>query len=189
MFRLQSAPEYQFPAALDDAYEAYEYLLKSGYPANKIYLCGESAGGGLCLSLCLKIKQTGLDAPAGLVVISPWADLTQSGLSYTYNRDIDPSLSKARLDNYAKMYAEGDEANPFVSPLFGDLASLPPSLIFVGGDEILKDDSVTLHRKLMQAGCVSELVISEGMWHAYILYGVKESKNDFNKISAFFSGR
>ena len=114
------APENRFPAALEDALEAYRYLLKKGYAPRQILLCGESAGGGLIYALCLKLKELGMDLPCGLIGISPWTDLTGSGASYEAHKDIDPSMTKALLEFYAKCYTD-DPTDPLCSPLFGDL--------------------------------------------------------------------
>lgn len=178
------APEHKFPAALDDAYLAYRYLLKNGYSAESIILCGESAGGGLVYSLALKIKDEGMTLPCGIIAISPWSDLTASGPSYELNRTIDPSMSEKRLQFYAKCYTDKVDI-PYVSPLFGELSGMPPSLIFVGGSEIMLSDSVLLHEKLLESGCQSTLYISPEMWHIYLLYGLKETKDDYKKITAF----
>lgn len=179
------APEFPFPAALEDALEAYRYLLE-GYSPEKIMLAGESAGGGLIYCLCLRLKELGLPLPGGLIAISPWSDLTGSGDSYKTNKSADPSLNRERLDYYAGCYTS-DRENPLVSPLFGDLRQLPPSLIFVGGDEILLDDATGLHARLLDAGCKSDLTITPEMWHAYILYNVKEAEGDYDKIIQFCS--
>ena len=80
------APEKPFPAAIDDCLRAYEHLLLSGYSPKEIMLCGESAGGGLCYSLCLKLKELNREMPAGIITVSPWTDLTSSGESYTKNK-------------------------------------------------------------------------------------------------------
>ena len=179
------APEFPFPAALDDALEAYRYLLGRGYSANRIVLCGESAGGGLLYALCLRLKKEKLPLPCGLIAISPWTDLAATGQSYTDNRDADPSMTKERLAFFAQCYTD-DLRNPLVSPLYGELSGFPPSLIFSGGDEIMLDDARLLHGKLLDAGCRSEHVITPRMWHAYILYGLREYKDrDMAKISAF----
>ena len=132
------APENRYPAAVEDALEAYQYLLKKGYAGHQILLCGESAGGGLIYALCLKLKELGLPLPCGLIGISPWTDLTGSGKSYEENREIDPSMSPELLQFYAKCYTD-DPADPLCSPLFGDLTGFPPSLLFVGGDEVMLD--------------------------------------------------
>ena len=180
------APEAMFPAALDDAVTAYRYLLSSGYSNRKIVLCGESAGGGLIFALCLKLRQLGLPVPCGAVAISPWSDLTASGASYAVNEKADPSLTKERLDFYASLYTT-DRTNPLVSPLFGELSGMPRSLIFAGGDEIMLDDAGLLHEKLTASGSQSELVVAPDMWHAYVLYDLKERACDYDKINEFLS--
>lgn len=181
------APENRFPAALEDALEAYRYLLKKGYAAKQILLCGESAGGGLIYALCLKLKELGMELPCGLIGISPWTDLTGSGASYEAHKDIDPSMTKALLEFYAKCYTD-DPADPLCSPLFGDLTGLPPSLLFAGGDEIMLDDARLLHEKLLQCGCRSKLHIAPERWHAYVLYCLEENMaEDFQTIDHFLT--
>ena len=181
------APENRFPAALEDALEAYRYLLKKGYAAKQILLCGESAGGGLIYVLCLKLKELGMELPCGLIGISPWTDLTGSGASYEAHKDIDPSMTKALLEFYAKCYTD-DPADPLCSPLFGDLTGLPPSLLFAGGDEIMLDDARLLHEKLLQCGCRSKLHIAPERWHAYVLYCLEENMaEDFQAIDHFLT--
>lgn len=178
------APEHPFPAALDDAMTAYRYLLDQGYRSSQIVLCGESAGGGLVFSLCLQCKATDTPLPCGIVAISPWTDLTLSGQSYEKNRECDPSMTIERLQYYVSCYTD-DVKNPLASPLFGDLAGFPPSLIFAGGDEIMLDDAAAMNQKLCDSGNRSELVISPKMWHAYILYGLEEKTADAEKITCF----
>ena len=180
------APEHPHPAALEDAFTAYEYLLQKGYDPGHITLCGESAGGGLCYALCLKLKEKGMPQPASIVAISPWVDLTGSGESYATNRDVDPTLTAELLDSYAANYAVNRE-DPFVSPLWGDLDSLPPSLIFAGGDEILLSDAEHLHKKLLNSGCKSQLAVTPERWHAYLLYGLREDQKDFTLMNRFLS--
>ena len=178
------APEAPFPAALEDALEAYRYLLDKGYPPEHITLCGESAGGGLCYSLCLKLREQELPMPAGIIALSPWTDLTASGESYEKNRETDPSMTAGMLDFFASCYTD-DRTDPLVSPLFGALEGMPPSLIFVGGDEIMRSDAEELHRKLLRAGCVSSLTVTPERWHAYLLYGLEEDQKDFAAMNRF----
>lgn len=180
------APEHPYPAALDDALEAYEYLLSKGYDSRHITLCGESAGGGLCYALCLKLKERNMPQPASVLAISPWVDLTCNGASYETNREIDPSLTAELVDYFAKCYTE-DRSNPFVSPLLGDLAQLPPSLIFAGSDEILLSDSEQMHQNLLLAGCKSNLIVTPDRWHAYLLYGLEEDSGDFATVNRFLN--
>ncbi len=181
------APENPHPAAVDDALEAYRYLLKKGYAPRQILLCGESAGGGLIYALCLRLRQEGLELPCGLIGISPWVDLTGSGQSYETNRDNDPSLTQELLEFYAKCYTT-DPADPLCSPVFGDLTGFPPSLLFAGGDEILLDDARALHEKLVQSGCRSTLHIAPERWHAYVLYCLSENmEEDMAAIDRFLT--
>ena len=159
------APEYPFPAALEDAATAYDYLLGKGYDPSKISLCGESAGGGLCFALCLYLMEQGKPLPGSITAISPWTDLTASGESYGYNETKDVSLSKEQLAFYARCYSETPE-NPLVSPLLGDLCGLPPTLILAGGDEILRSDSENMAVALKQAGVPCQIFIRPERWHA-----------------------
>jgi monoterpene epsilon-lactone hydrolase len=177
------APEFRYPAALDDAMDAYRYLLTK-VPAEKLLLAGESAGGGLLYSVCLRARAEGLPLPGGLVAMSPWLDETQSAPSYAENELVDPSLTRARLMKFAECFSSEPE-NPLVSPLFADLRGLPESMIFVGGDEILRDDATVMHQKLLQAGCASMLTVALGLWHGYILYNLKERRQDMERIAAF----
>ena len=181
------APENPYPAAVEDAQTAFDYLLKKGYAPHQILLCGESAGGGLIYALSLKLKQLGRELPCGLIGISPWVDLTGSGASYETNRDNDPSLTQELLEFYAKCYTQ-DPTDPLCSPVRGDLTGLPPSLLFAGGDEILLDDARTLHDRLKAAGCRSKLLIAPERWHAYVLYCLQENmEQDMEEINRFLT--
>ena len=179
------APENPFPAAIEDALAAYEYLLDNGYGPGEISLAGESAGGGLAFSLCLKLKEKGLPLPRSIVAISPWADLTMSGSSYKTNAAKDPILSEKGLRRAAEFYAAGNHEDPLASPVFGDLSGFPPSLIFAGGDELLLDDAKNLAQRLAGMGGRCELIIEEGLWHAYVLFKLPEAKKALRKISGF----
>ena len=180
------APEHRFPAAIEDALECYRYLLSKGYSAKHITLCGESAGGGLCYSLCQVLRREALPMPAGVIAVSPWTDLTASGSSYTENKDVDPSMTLKMLDFYAQSYTDHRE-DPLVSPIFARLEELPPSLIFVGGDEIMLSDSQLLHQKLRSAGCESSLIVAPDRWHGYLLYGMAENRDDLAQLNRFLN--
>ena len=180
------APEYPYPAALEDALEAYHYLLSKGYAPEHIALCGESAGGGLCYSLCLKLKELGQPLPGSIVAISPWTDLTASGPSYQENQQIDPHMTAQMLSFFAGCYGANPK-DPLVSPLFADLEQMPPSLIFVGDEEIMRSDSELMHQALLAAGCKSQLVVAQQRWHGYLLYDFEEDKKDFALIGQFLN--
>ena len=201
------APEHIYPAALDDCMEAYGYLLSHGYDPQSIVFCGESAGGGLCYSLCLKLKEKGRVMPAGIIAISPWTDMNGTGESYEKNCKKDPTMSKVRLKHYSDFYLYGadktgkkkilpranpdpvddftQKSNPFVSPAYGELDKLPPCLVFAGEDEIMLDDAVKIHNGVINAGGKSELIVTPDMWHVYVLYALRENEGDFAKIRRF----
>lgn len=181
------APEFKYPAAFDDCMEAYDYILEKGYREENIILIGESAGGGLILSMIYRLKEMNRKLPAGLIPISPWTDLTMSSTSFEINRKKDPSMDKKRLLNFAKHYiSESDNVHsPFISPLYGEFTDFPPCIIFVGGDEVLLDDSRRVYQKLIDNNNEASIVIAKGMWHAYLLYGLKESGSDLKKIRKF----
>ncbi len=180
------APEHPFPAALDDSVEAYFYLLSKGYTPDRITLCGESAGGGLCYALCLRLKELGKPLPCGIIAISPWTDLTGSGSSYKSNAESDPTLTKALLDFYADNYTT-ERLSPYASPLFADLLGMPPSLIFAAENEILLSDATEMCKKLTEAGANARLVTKKDRPHAYLLYGLKEDSRDFAEIDRFLN--
>jgi NRPS condensation-like uncharacterized protein len=125
--------------------------------------------------------------PSGVIAISPWVDLTNSGQSVEENKDTDPTLTKERLDFFAKCYADGKQEHPLVSPLLGSLDNMPASLIFVGEKELLADDGRRLHNALLQAGNQSRLVVAPEMWHGYLLYDLEERQADFDCIEKFIS--
>jgi len=169
------APEHPFPAALDDAVEAYRRIL-SRYAPEEVALVGESAGGGLCFGLALKLKELGLPQPARIAALSPWLDLSQS-LEACRLMGRDPLLSCEGLRQAADYYLAGhDPRDPLVSPLFGDLSGLPPALLIAGGDEILLSEAEELHARLLSAGVDAKLHTEPGMWHVYPLYPVPEAR-------------
>ena len=206
-FEYRLAPEHPYPAQLEDALTVYKKLISIGYSPETILFAGESAGGGLSYALALRLRELDLPMPAGIVAISPWCDLTNSGKSYEINRERDPSLSKEMLDFYSNCFVGAVERNagegnkdcvisdnpefyeikrtPYASPLFADLSGMPPTLIFAGGDEILLSDSARIHERFSEAGVDSELVVRENMWHAYHLYRLKSSDCDFALINSF----
>ena len=183
------APEHKHPAALDDAMEAYRYLLNLGYASEHIAFAGESAGGGLAFCLALRCRDEGMPMPCCIVGISPWTDLTLSGNSYSNNVRRDPSLIRESLAYYALVYAAGMETLPYVSPLYGEFVGFPPSLLFAGGSEILLDDSRSLYQKLQDGGCEVTLHVEPHMWHVYPLYGLPESKRAVKMMTEFIVER
>ena len=180
------APEYPHPAALEDALEAYRRMLERFCPED-IAFVGESAGGGLCYCLCLKLKELGTPLPGRIVALSPWTDLSME-CARGADELTDPILSKASLRYSALKYAAGRLTDPLVSTLFGDLRGLPESLIIAGTDEILMNDSVEMAKSLCEAGSPCELIVEEDMWHVFVLYGIPEAKEALERIRAYVAG-
>jgi acetyl esterase/lipase len=166
------APEHPFPAALDDAFAAYNWLLDNGADPARIVVIGDSAGGGLVFSLMLRVRDEGCHLPGAAVALSPWTDLALTGASLKLNGAADPMLRTDYPPLFVDDYLAGaDPRSPYVSPLYGDPAGLPPTLIQVGSDEVLRDDSVRMAERMRAVGCKVELEIWPRMphvWHAYV---------------------
>lgn len=162
------APEHLFPAAVEDALAAYQWLLKESTQAKQIVVAGDSAGGGLTLSLLLTLREKGLPQPAAAVCLSPWTDLTCSGESWAANAKVDFMLKKGSTFNAAKLYlGDADLRSPLASPLYADPAGLPPLLIQVGSEEVLLSDSILFAEKARLAGVDVTLENWKGMQHVW----------------------
>ncbi len=164
-------PEHACPAAFEDAVAVYRWMLEGGAEPERIVVAGDSAGGGLTVALALALKDMGLPQPAGLFVISPWVDLTQSLESYSTKAADDPMITKAGLDESAAAYLAGfDPRDPKASPVFGDFAGLAPLLIQVGSEETLLGDSLLLSGRAGHARVEVRLEVWPEMihvWHAF----------------------
>ena len=134
-------PEHPFPAALDDALQAYDWLLRQGVQSGRIAIGGDSAGGGLSLAVMVALRDRGLPLPACGWFVSPWVDMEARGESYATKAAIDPMISKEYILELARWYlgATGPRA-PLAAPIHADLKGLPPLLIQVGSAETLFDD-------------------------------------------------
>lgn len=162
------APEHPFPAGVDDAITAYQWLRDMGIPAQNIVAGGDSAGGGLALSMLLKLRHAGSDMPRAAVLLAPWTDLTVSSQSYEGQRHLDPIITREGLREAGLWYAGGgDPADPMMSPLFADLAGLPPMLIHAGASEVMVDDSRVFAERARAAGVEVSSKIFPGMWHVF----------------------
>ena len=165
------APEHPFPAAVDDAVTAYRFTISEGYAPEAVALCGDSSGGGLALATLVALRERGDPMPAAAICMSPWTDLTLSGSSLQENRDADPMVSAATLTLMADAYlGEVDRRSPTASPLFADLAGLPPLLVQVAAGELLIDDATRFAERAQEAGVEVTLEIWEEVfhvWHAF----------------------
>jgi acetyl esterase/lipase len=165
------APEHPFPAALQDSITTIKWLQQNGLPANRIGLAGDSAGGGLALATCLALRDAKEELPFAVVCISPWTDLAGQGESMQSKASVDPLVSSSMTEYFSNLYLEDEDAcHPLASPLYADLAGLPPLLFQVGSDEILLDDSTRFVAKAKQAGVEVELKVWERMIHVWHLF-------------------
>lgn len=181
-------PENPFPAAIDDAVAAYQWLLGQGIAVSNIAISGDSAGGGLTMATLLKLKQDGIAMPACAVPISPWVDLEGVGETMTTLDAVDPMVRKPGLLRMADFYLNGADAkNPLASPMHGDLSGLPPLLIQVGTRETLLDDARRLHRKALADGVRSSLEECGGMIHVWHLFApmLSEGRDAIGRAGAF----
>ena len=182
------APEDPFPAAVDDALSAYRWALDNGTPASRIVLAGDSAGGGLTAAALVAIRDSGLDAPAGGICLSPWVDLTNTNETYTTRAEADKMFSLASATEASGLYLQGQDPKlPLASPAFADLAGLPPLLILVGDAEVLLDDSRKLAAQASAAGVPNELFVYAEMPHVWMLYypAYPEAAQAFDQMAAF----
>lgn len=185
-FDYRLAPENPYPAALEDAMKVWNYLMLFGYGARDVILTGDSAGGNLALALSLKLKEEGRLMPRGLVLMSPWTDLTSSGESFESKEALDPVLDKSYIDRMVSAYAGGlDLKNPLISPLFGHFEGFPPTYIQVGENEILFSDSLRLHQAFVEANVSVKIDIYPGMWHVFQMSPVKAAREAMNKNAEF----
>jgi acetyl esterase/lipase len=165
------APEYPYPAAVDDALAAYEALLDDGIAASDIAFAGESAGGGLAVATMVNARDRGLALPAAAWVMSPYVDLTLTGTTIEGKRDADPLLSRELLEPRVADYVQGhDAALGLISPLFADLSGLPPLIIQAGSHEVLLDDAVRLAGQAASADVEVTLEITPEVPHVFQAY-------------------
>lgn len=160
------APEHVFPAATDDALEAYRWLLDNGYAGKDIFITGDSAGGGLALATAIQIRDLALPAPGGLMLLSPWLDLTSGALDNSTHID-DAMLSQKTLEHYAALYAGAQRDHALVSPLHANLHDLPATLLIVGTEEILLEQAEHLYQQLAATGSKVRLSVYQEMWHVF----------------------
>ncbi|HMJ76898.1 MAG TPA: alpha/beta hydrolase, partial [Iamia sp.] len=181
------APEHPFPAAVDDAVAAAVELAADGPYA----VAGDSAGGGLALATLVALRDRGHVPPAAGWLISPWADLTQSGATYDSRVDVDPMLGREALDEAASEYlGRADATDPLASPMMADLAGLPPVRIDVGDAEVLLDDSVTAGHRIEAAGGAAQVVVWPEMIHVFPAFPadiVPEARECLTAAGAFLA--
>jgi monoterpene epsilon-lactone hydrolase len=186
------APEHPFPAAIDDVVTAWRWLGgDQGLSASSLAVAGDSAGGGLAVSLLVATRDAGEALPAAAVLMSPTVDLTSSGDSMTTRAEQDPFSTPAMLRQFAADYLAGaDPKTPLASPLFASLTGLPPLLIQVGTADLLLSDSQRLAAAASAAGVDVTLEVGEGLPHVYqILLGTPEAAEATERIGKFLRAR
>jgi len=189
------APEHPFPAAVDDAYTAYQWVLRQGIESSDVVVGGSSAGGGLAAALLAKLKQERGDLPAAAILLSPWTDLTQSAETFVSNADSDPTISKAYLDRMAALYLKDiDPKDPIASPVYSDLEGLPPMLIQVGNSETMFGDAEAYAHKAKRSGVLVEFESYDDVphgWHNsdHVVPGIPEALAAIDRIGKFFKAQ
>ncbi|HKA41447.1 MAG TPA: alpha/beta hydrolase [Burkholderiales bacterium] len=183
-------PDHPYPAALDDAMTVWKAAQKIA-PAKNMGIIGSSAGGGLTLAMVLKAKMDKLPLPGAIAPGTPMSDLTGAGDSFQTNAMVDNVLIAygASCDVRAGMYAKGrDLKDPLLSPVYGDMAGFPPTILNTGTRDLLLSNTVRVHRNLRRAGVIAELHVHEGQAHGgwYRDYTAPEAKETFEEIALFF---
>jgi epsilon-lactone hydrolase len=183
------APDFPYPAAMDDALAVYKQLLKTT-DSKKIGIFGTSTGGGMTLALVLRAKAEGLPLPGAIAPATPWSDMTKTGDAYFVNDMVDNVLvsHEGWLGEAANVYANGhDLKDPMLSPVYGDLHGFPPTILTSGTRDLFLSNTVRVHRKLRTAGVVADLVIFEGQSHGQYLFAplAPETMEYYSEVSGF----
>jgi monoterpene epsilon-lactone hydrolase len=185
------APEYYFPAAVRDGIDAYRALLARGVSGSSIILAGDEAGGGLAFSVALAVRNAGLAMPAGLVALSPWADLSLSGPSIMANRRSDTQLDWEMLFLCARRYLR--KSNPgdiYASPVYADLRDFPPLMVHAGANEILRDDASRLGDRAAEAQVPVSVEVYDGMGHLFQAdAGRSEARVSLSRLGQFIRAK
>ena len=203
-YEYRCAPEYTYPAALEDTLKVWDWVLRQGFKEENIITVGDSAGGHLSVNLLMKLHDTGRKQPRAAVLMSPWLDMTASGKSYVENYKVDPVFGirgqtpKAEEVKTMLMKSElymwlgdNDRKDPYISPVYAEFDdTYPPIFVTAGGNEMLLSDSETLVEKFRKAGVEAQLFVPEGMFHAYPVYEIfPEAQKGLKLICEFISGK
>ncbi|MFJ6835469.1 alpha/beta hydrolase [Streptomyces sp. NPDC091209] len=186
------APEHRYPAATDDALTAYRTLLEAGGDPARIAVAGESAGAGLAVATLLSARRAGLPQPAAGLLLSPWADLTQSGRSLRSKAEADPSMTATALRVRAADYlGDTDPTDELASPVFADLRGLAPLLIQAGSHEVLLDDAVRLAARAAECDLDVTLDVVAGAPHVFQAFAavLDEAAAALDRAAAFLRHR
>lgn len=185
----RKGPDHMFPAAHDDALKAYRWLLSEGYSPKNIAFAGDSAGGNLCIALTKILKEKSLPIPACLGLMSPWTNMASDFKSSKTNRFKDPYLPADRMIEAARLYAGNRDLRcPELSPVFGDLSNMPPTIIHCSSIEVVRDDSIIYTKNAKAAGSQVDLEIYDGLPHVWQFFNwyLPEGRDSLLKISKYF---
>lgn len=183
-------PEHPFPAAVEDAVLAYDFMVQGGVRGDSVWIGGDSAGGGLTFATLLALREAGKALPAAAFALSPWVDLECRLPSMTERVAVDPMVQPEGLRQMAALYLGGADARaPLASPLHADLAGLPPVLVQVGTAEVLLDDSLQICERIRQAGGQAELQTFDDLMHVFQAFApmVPESNEAIARIADFLN--
>jgi epsilon-lactone hydrolase len=181
------APVAYWPQIQNQVINVFNALLQSGYKMKDIALLGDSAGGGLALNSVLSMRDSGMGMPAAVILLSPWADLTDRGDTMHTLANTDPIIGMKMLTNSALAYARGtDLSDAKVSPIYADYSKgFSPTLIVIGTKEMFLSTAVRLHQIMQRSGQNAQLDIYEGMWHVFQHAPIPEAEISLNKINHF----
>lgn len=190
------APESPHPAAVDDAVAALRWMQREGpdgpQPPRHAFVVGDSAGGGLALATALAVRDAGGRLPDALVTLSAWTDLAMTGESVRSRAAVDPMIDVRHMHPAAALYL-GDHAarSPLASPLYAELAGLPPIYMQVGDEEVLLDDTTRFAERASGAGVEVEVEIWPGMFHVFQAFAgaLPEGREAIARIGAYLRRR
>jgi epsilon-lactone hydrolase len=182
------APDHPFPKAVEDGLQAYKAMLEH-YPNDKVAVTGDSAGGGICVATLQAARAEGLPMPSSLVLLSPWLDVSGASESMRTHRNSEILILPETFSRCAQWYGGGQDAtDPVMSPLYGSLAGLPPTLVQVSDNEMLYNDSTRFAGKAEEEGVELRLVTEPDMWHVWQLMAplVREARRSISQAGDFF---
>jgi acetyl esterase/lipase len=191
-FEYRLAPEHKYPAAIEDAFAAYRWLLDQGLPASRIALAGDSAGAALAIQVALRARDERLAVPACAALISPWLDLTMRGASYESRATADIFSKPEQLAAMARAYLGRNQSAKAssASPVEADLSGLPPILVHAGDDDITRDDSFLLADRARRYGVDVRVHVWTGMFHHFQMFGdLPESGESLIELGKFIMER